>query len=1334
LNLQFASHAVLTLLFGLAAASASESAAVPKLSLAANDAVWDPARARFFMSVAQTDARWPSSVVIVNPETAEVEDVMRLEAEPNQLAISSDGELLYVGLDTLGIVRRYRLSTRSPELDIPVRAKPGWIQGARSLAVLRDNPRSLLLTRVADILLENSVEAVVFDDAEPRPAKVRHRIVSYSDWRSALYVRPGDGSVFAWLEGTFYALNVDATGLSMKAAVSGLVPYTAPGVFSVGLATDSWGYVVDTDSGSVAGHVAIPGFRSRCLCVPTPDAGSVIAVTTQRLERYSTRDFKLMAAMDFSIEPWGYDFNYDRLYTWGNGGVAIFLSRRPDARAGMLFLRLSTLRDVPTTAGPVPVAIETGIKRLPLAANRLLYDEARQLLYVSTPGSAGALGNSVAVVDPATAEVRESITVGSEPDSLALASGSQSLLVALQGAPSVKRIDLASMQVDGGFSTQDPVQKQGQGGPIEWDRALMLPADIASTPGDGERVVVYRAAFYDELGDIERAGSIVLYRNGVPAPEVLTHRVMIPQLGGARLYPGAAPGVLLASSNGLLEISAGESGIALRQRLAASPGALAIADGRLYSYIGAVLNPETTAIFGSVAFGGIPLPFPERNWIVYVNFNRAVAYDTRTFRPVASIQLPIAKANGPGLHLDAVRAGGDRIAVTDGEQVVIASLSAAQVWPTPDGSVTEVAPGVLRVNLPVNGIAAGPGGQLVAATPSVAGELGNSVVGLDGQTGQIVWSELAGSEPRELAVTPDRKFVYAFLAGEGRVARVELEARQRDLVFSPAYTRGDNQPAFWNMAALPDRGLAVSYDDGSAAIFDGPRLRPVVSRNDEAIRYGAKYHIVPDEKGRMLYGYNQGTGAAEIKRWGVSPEGVRGLSTAEGLARFFEAEIRYDGGLLYSSAGDVIDPERSRRVARFVAPEVNDPAGIMATLSGRLTFWRHVLVDPPSGRIYFITQGGLLVFDLRSHALLGRLYLPLEQLPASLVKWGADGLAYDTREGELYLVRISAIPLLAEPIPSPQPQLPSTPGVRIVDLHAQDLVYDPVRDRIYASTPNSEAVLGDGIIAIDPADGRIVGRLATASNPNRLTLSDDARLLHFGTGYEPGGVEALRTLDLTTGVLGPEFGRPNEPGPMAVEDLASVPGQSGSVVVVHGTYAPHVVRVYDNGIARKAGLDRTNCTSIQAGAAAGRFYCFDRSSSNYPLTRLAADANGLTNLGSSDAGLIGYANQIGFYRGRIYATNGKVVDPETFQMVGSVETEGYWNAVAFDGDIVYWLDGGTFTGDGTTLRLRSFDIATLKPVATRRINVTATNVSRLISCGNGRLAFRAGKEIYIVDP
>src|SRR6185503_6988251 len=137
------------------------------------------------------------------------------------------------------------------------------------------------------------------------------------------------------------------------------------------------------------------------------------------------------------------------------------------------------------------------------AANRLLYDEARQLLYVSTPGSAGALGNSVAVVDPATAEVRESITVGSEPDSLALASGSQSLLVALQGAPSVKRIDLASMQVDGGFSTQDPVQKQGQGGPIEWDRALMLPADIASTPGDGERVVVYRAAFYDELGDIE---------------------------------------------------------------------------------------------------------------------------------------------------------------------------------------------------------------------------------------------------------------------------------------------------------------------------------------------------------------------------------------------------------------------------------------------------------------------------------------------------------------------------------------------------------------------------------------------------------------------------------------------------------------------------------------------------------------------------------------------------------------------------------------------------------------------------------------------------------------
>jgi hypothetical protein len=49
-----------------------------------------------------------------------------------------------------------------------------------------------------------------------------------------------------------------------------------------------------------------------------------------------------------------------------------------------------------------------------------------------------------------------------------------------------------------------------------------------------------------------------------------------------------------------------------------------------------------------------------------------------------------------------------------------------------------------------------------------------------------------------------------------------------------------------------------------------------------------------------------------------------------------------------------------------------------------------------------------------------------------------------------------------------------------------------------------------------------------------------------------------------------------------------------------------------------------------------------------------------------------------------------------------------------------------------TVSLRSFDAATLEPLGTKLINVSATDVTRIVVCGEDRLCFRAGKEIYIV--
>ena len=88
------------------------------LSVLVRDAVWDSTRGRLFATVGFGDPKWPNTVLIVNPDTAQVEDSISVVDTPRRIAISSDGQYLFVGIDALQVVRRYHLPSHTPDLDI----------------------------------------------------------------------------------------------------------------------------------------------------------------------------------------------------------------------------------------------------------------------------------------------------------------------------------------------------------------------------------------------------------------------------------------------------------------------------------------------------------------------------------------------------------------------------------------------------------------------------------------------------------------------------------------------------------------------------------------------------------------------------------------------------------------------------------------------------------------------------------------------------------------------------------------------------------------------------------------------------------------------------------------------------------------------------------------------------------------------------------------------------------------------------------------------------------------------------------------------------------------
>ena len=78
----------------------------------------------------------------------------------------------------------------------------------------------------------------------------------------------------------------------------------------------------------------------------------------------------------------------------------------------------------------------------------------------------------------------------------------------------------------------------------------------------------------------------------------------------------------------------------------------------------------------------------------------------------------------------------------------------------------------------------------------------------------------------------------------------------------------------------------------------------------------------------------------------------------------------------------------------------------------------------------------------------------------------------------------------------------------VLDLPANDLVWDPYAQRLYASLPSSYGSQGNTIAVINPISGRTTGYYFAGSEPNQLALSSDSKYLYVGLNGN-GSVQRL---------------------------------------------------------------------------------------------------------------------------------------------------------------------------------------------------------------------------------
>ena len=308
------------------------------------------------------------------------------------------------------------------------------------------------------------------------------------------------------------------------------------------------------------------------------------------------------------------------------------------------------------------------------------------------------------------------------------------------------------------------------------------------------------------------------------------------------------------------------------------------------------------------------------------------------------------------------------------------------------------------------------------------------------------------------------------------------------------------------------------------------------------------------------------------------------------------------------------------------------------------------------------------------------------------------------------------------------------PAVSMIPLAANDLVYDPHRQRLYASVPGRAGPQGNSLVAIDPLTGTLGTPVALGSEPNRLALSDDGRYLYAGLD----GASAIRRYDVTRGQADLTIaldGGPNA-GPCSAANLAVVPDLAEIVAVAQVCTTPG----RGAGVAAYHGTTKLPSAAVPAAVSGDIAFCGGehRLYSDTDPTILHVDDAGITVAGTQPITftLFGAGHQMRCDGARLYASSGEVIDVRTGARAGKYPGLNFDTLVCPDATVgrVFFLDLTT----GPTPRLFIYDqtrftlLAELALPSVPKPNPGPIVRRQLVRWGADGLAFLTADQLVLV--
>ena len=294
-------------------------------------------------------------------------------------------------------------------------------------------------------------------------------------------------------------------------------------------------------------------------------------------------------------------------------------------------------------------------------------------------------------------------------------------------------------------------------------------------------------------------------------------------------------------------------------------------------------------------------------------------------------------------------------------------------------------------------------------------------------------------------------------------------------------------------------------------------------------------------------------------------------------------------------------------------------------------------------------------------------------------------------------------------------------------LHARDLVWDEATGRIHVSVPESAPAHGNHIVAIEPVTAATTASVFVGSNPTRLARSEDGQFLYVGLD----GANAVRRVALAS--LTPGLQWSLRTGEVAGQ-IRVLPGMPGSVAVSGhnlGISPSFIgVTIFDNATPRpQISASHTGGSRIEFLESASALYGYNNQHTGFEFFTIGVDALGARHLNATSNLISGFSTNIAGGAGRIYGSDGSVVDAELQIRMGGLAGSGSAVLVEPTTGRAYML---------TTSGITVYDINTFQSLGTVGVSgvvfgdVGKFGGQRLVRWGSDGIAFLDDDELFIV--